>query len=98
MIRAAMIEEGTGIVVNIIVATEEDFSARPGLIIHIPIISSKDGVLSFELGVNPGIHKWNGTMFTDLDGNELQFNPDFVEKINEHDKMLETEQLPPEVI
>lgn len=98
MIRAAMIDENTGIVENVIMATPEDLVSRPNKIISIPKISSKDGVLSFDLSIGMNVHKWNGSKFVDLENNEVLFNEELISKIEEQDKLLETEQVPPEVI
>ena len=98
MIRAAMINETTGVVENIIMALDQDISANPNTIIPIPKTVSKDGTLSFDLCVDKNIHKWNGSMFTDLEGNEVMPEPSVLKKIEFHEKLLVTEQKPPEVI
>lgn len=98
MIRAAMIDENTGIVQNLAMITEEDISARPNMFAFIPEIKSNDGVLSFQLGIAKNIHRWDGSKFVDLQNNEVLFDENIIKKIEEYNKAQETLQVPPEVI
>ena len=98
MIRAVMISETTGIVENVIMANEQDFANRPNVIIRIPTIQSNDGSFIAYLKVCRDLDKWDGSKFLNSQNEEILFDTEDLERIEELNKLLETEQLPPEVI